>query len=75
MAVQPTIPYETLVTLVEQLSPEEQHDLLHRLQEHARQQALTDEEWQAAFQSLMIDRPLAGPILLRRDEWYDDDGR
>lgn len=75
MAVQLTIPYETLVALVEQLPPDEQRALLDRLQARARQQALTDEEWQAAFQSLLLDRPLAGPVPLRRVAWYDDDGR
>lgn len=75
MAVQLTIPYETLIALVEQLPPDEQRDLLHHIQERAEQRSLSDEEWQAAFQSLMIDRPLVGPISLRRSDWYDDDGR
>ncbi len=50
MAVQLTIPYETLVALVEQLPPDEQRDLLHRIQERAERQRLSDEEWQVAFQ-------------------------
>lgn len=75
MAVQLTIPYETLIALVEQLPPDEQRDLLHRIRERASQRALSDEEWQAAFQSLVIDRPLVGPVSLRRADWYDDDGR
>ena len=75
MAVQLTIPYETLVALVEQLSPDEQRDLLRRLQGRARQQALTDEEWRAAFQSLLIDAPMSGDFPIRRADWYDDDGR
>ncbi len=32
MAVQLTIPYETLIALVEQLPPDERRDLLHRIQ-------------------------------------------
>ncbi|HEY8598639.1 MAG TPA: hypothetical protein VIL85_09425 [Thermomicrobiales bacterium] len=75
MAVQLTIPYETLIALVEQLPPDEQRDLLQRIQERAEQRPLSDEEWQTAFQSLMIDRPLVGAIPLRRSDWYDDDGR
>ncbi len=73
MAVQLTIPYETLVALVEQLPADERRDLLHQLQEWAGRQALTEREWRAAFQSLILDRPLFGPIPLQRAEWYDDD--
>jgi hypothetical protein len=72
MAVQLIIPYETLITLVEQLPLDEQRDLLHRIRERAEQRSLSDEEWQAAFQSLIIDRPLVGPIPLRRTDWYSD---
>ena len=75
MAVQLTIPYETLVELVEQLPPEEQRNLLHRLQERMRQQALSDEEWQAAFRSLMIHAQVSDDFPIRRADWYDDDGR
>lgn len=75
MAVQLTIPYETLVALVEQLPPDEQRDLLRRLQGRARQQALTDEEWWAAFQSLLIGASVSGDFPIRRADWYDDDGR
>lgn len=75
MAVKLTIPYETLVALVEQLPADEQRDLLHRIQERAERRPLSDEEWQATFQSLLIDRPLVGSIPLRRSDWYDDDGR
>lgn len=75
MAVQLTIPYETLVALVEQLPADEQRDLLHRLQGRAGQQSLTEREWQATFQSLILDRPLVGPVPLQRTEWYDDDER
>ena len=74
MAVQLTIPYETLIALVEQLPPDKQRDLLQRIQERVEQRPLSDEEWQAAFRSLVIDRPLASPIPLRRAGWYDDDG-
>lgn len=75
MAVQLSIPYETLLALIEQLPPNEQHDLLHRLAGQVQHHTLTEKEWQATFQSAMIDRALAGPISLNRADWYDDDGR
>ncbi|HET8630201.1 MAG TPA: hypothetical protein VFL91_22490 [Thermomicrobiales bacterium] len=75
MAVQLTIPYETLVALVEQLPPDEQQDLLRRLRERTEQRVMTDAEWQAAFRSLRIDAPLGPAFSLRRADWYDDDER
>ncbi len=75
MAVQLTIPYETLLAPVKQLPPDEQRDLLHRVQAQLQRRSLTEEEWQATFQSAMLERPLAGPVPLNRADWYDDDGR
>ncbi len=75
MAVQLTIPYETLVALVEQLPPEERQDLLRRLRERTGQRALPDAARQAAFRSLLIDTPAGEAFPLRHADWYDDDGR
>lgn len=75
MAVQLTIPYETLVGLVEQLPPEERQDLLHRLQENPNRVLLTGAAWDAAFRSLLIDTPVSDDFPIRRADWYDDDGR
>lgn len=75
MAVQLTIPCETLVELVEQLPPEERQDLLHRLQEHPGRELPTGAAWDAAFRSLLIDAPVSDDFPTRRADWYDDDGR
>lgn len=75
MAVQLTIPYETLIALVEQLSPEERQDLPRRLRGGAGRHALSDAAWSVAFRPLLIDTPAGEAFPLRRADWYDDDGR
>jgi hypothetical protein len=75
MTVQLAISYETLVDLIDQLSPEERQELARRLDAAAKHAPVATAEWQAAFRALAIDLPLGGPVPLRRAEWYDDDGR
>ena len=75
MTVQLGISFETLVNLIDQLSPEERQDLARRLGVSARHAPGATEDWQAAFRALAIALPLGGPVPLRRAEWYDDDGR
>lgn len=76
MAVQLSIDYEQLVALVEQLSPEQQSDLLARLLEKSRTRQLTSQERKALLESMTID---LGSVLPgysdRREDWYGDDGR
>ncbi len=76
MAVQLSIDYEQLVALVEQLSPEQQTDLLARLLEKSRTRQLTSQERKALLESMTID---LGEVLPgysdRREDWYSDDGR
>jgi len=73
MTVQLPISYQTLVSLVEQLPAEQQQDLLHRLQEKAKQQALSKQEWSALFDSIKIDTPIGEGFSLDRKDWYDDE--
>lgn len=75
MAVQLTIPYETLVNLIEQLPPDEQEDLLHRLQERTQRRTVSPEEWAQVFDSLKISAPVGENFSLEREDWYDDDRR
>ena len=75
MAVQLTIPYETLVTLVEQLPPEERQDLARRLQAAPERLPPADDAWEAAFRVLLIDAPVGDDFSTTRADWYDDDGR
>ncbi len=68
MAVQLTIPYETLVELVEQLPPAQQRALIERVQHKTEAPASLSEqllifevgEWDPAW-------------TLRREDEYDDD--
>ncbi len=76
MAVQLDISYETLVSLVDKLPDEQQHDLLRRLLDKARNQALTVNDRLALLESMTVN---LGPVLPdysdRREDWYGDDGR
>lgn len=73
MAVQLTIPYETLVELVEQLPEVEQDALLERLaQRKARQ--LSAEEKKRLFHEAIIHTPVNEEPSIRREDWYGDDG-
>jgi hypothetical protein len=70
MSVQLNIPYETLVYLVAQLSPEQQEDLVHRVLAHQQErQKLSD-------QLLVFDPgPWPNKMSLRREDEYGDEGR
>ncbi len=74
MAVQLTIPYETLVELIEQLSAAEQQALIERLLS-AKQAALTRAERLAAYHASIMSVPLREEPSIRREDWYDDDAR
>lgn len=75
MAVQLTIPYETLVELVEQLPPEQQENLLQRIRTGKRANNLTRSERVAAYHTSIMNVPLREEPSIRREDWYDDDGR
>lgn len=76
MAVQLSIDYEQVVALVEQLSPEQQTDLLVRLIEKSKTRRLTGQERKAVLEAMTLD---LGAVVLgysdRREDWYSDDGR
>lgn len=68
MAVQLTIPYETLVELVEQLPPEQQRALIERVQHKTEDSATLSE------QLLIFEAGEWNPIwTLRREDEYGDD--
>lgn len=76
MAVQLNIPYETLVELVEQLSPEQQQNLVMRLLDKTKAHPLSKAEWKTLFESMTVDLGEVSPQYTdRRADWYDDDGR
>lgn len=75
MAVQLNIPYETLVTLVEQLPAQQQQELLVHLLQSTRERSLSKEEKQTLFHNSILNAPVNEAPSLRREDWYDDDGR
>ena len=74
MAVQLTIPYETLVELVEQLPNAQQEALLARLSQR-NSLRMTAEERIRLFNEAAIDAEINEAPSIRREDWYDDDGR
>ena len=76
MALQLPIRYEQLVELVEQLSEEQQKDLIKRLLTHqAQQRPLTVEEKLKLLDAVKLDLAINEEPSIRRVDWYDDDGR
>ncbi len=75
MAVRLNIPYETLVELVEQLPSDKQQDLLVRLLEKSKTRRLSKEERKALFHASILNIPVKEAPSVRREDWYDDDGR
>ena len=76
MAVQLSIDYEQVVALVEQLSPEQQTDLLVRLIEKSKTRRLTGQERKAVLEAMTLDLGAVLPGYSdRREDWYSDDGR
>ncbi len=75
MGVQLDIPYETLLKLVEQLPDEQKRDLLRHLAQTVQQRNSSADEWMRLLRSAQIDAPIAEVPSLRREDWYDDDGR
>ncbi len=76
MALQLPIRYEQLVELVEQLSEEQQKDLVKRLlTRQAQQRPLTVEEKLKLLDAVKLNVPVNEEPSIRRVDWYDDGGR
>ena len=75
MAVQLTIPYETLVALVEQLPEAEQKALIERVLSMNAAATASRTERLAAYHAAIMSVPLNEEPSIRREDWYDDDGR
>ena len=76
MVVQLPIQYEQLAELVEQLSEEQQKDLIKRmLTRQARQRPLTVEEKLKLLDAAKLDVAIREEPSIRRVDWYGDDGR
>ena len=74
MGVQLTIPYETLVKLVEQLPATQQKALLAKLSE-GETTPTTATQRLANYHANIDSTPLREEPSIRREDWYDDDGR
>lgn len=75
MLVHLPIPYETLVELVDQLPKAQQTALIQHLQEVVQGSNLTKEEKKALLKASFRNIPLNQEPSIRREDWYDDDGR
>lgn len=76
MALQLPIRYEQLVELVEQLSEEQQKDLIKRLlTRQAQQRPLTVEEKLKLLDAVKLNVAVNEEPSIRRVDWYDDDLR
>ncbi len=76
MAVQLSIPYETLVELVDQLDAEQKRQLVAHLSEGAQSRKLTAEEKISISRSMTLNLgPISPNFSDRREDWYGDDGR
>lgn len=76
MALRLPIEYEQLLELVEQLSEEQQRDLTKRLlARQAQQRPLTIEEKLKLLHAVKLDVAINEEPSVRREDWYDDDGR
>lgn len=84
MALQHPIRYEQLVELVEQLSEEQQKDLIKRLLTRdvthprsrlAQQRPLTVEEKLKLLDAVKLNVAVNEEPSIRRVDWYNDDGR
>ena len=76
MAIQLEIDYRQLVQLVDQLSEAEQNDLIRQvLLRRAEKRPLTSEEKMRLFDAAKIYSEVLNEPSMRREDWYDDDGR
>ncbi len=76
MAIQLNIDYSEVVQLVEQLSEEQQKDLIAQiLTQRARQRPLTAEEKIQLLDAAKLHNPVNQTPSVRRSDWYDDNGR
>ena len=75
MAVQLNIPYETLLGLIDQLPEEQKRDLLTQLLQQTRDRKLTTEEKLVLYHASILHNTVNEEPSIRREDWYDDDGR
>ncbi|PJF29550.1 MAG: hypothetical protein CUN52_07850 [Phototrophicales bacterium] len=68
--------YEQIAHLVDQLTEEQQQALIIRILTHrASQRSLTPEEKIQLLDMVKLDNLVNEIPSIRREDWYDDDGR
>lgn len=72
MAVQLSIPFETLVSLVEQLPDDQKLTLIERVQTHTDASTLSAAEKMTRLKSIQYDVTVIQEPSIRREDWYDD---
>lgn len=70
-----SVTYEQVVELVDQLPPHEQTQLVSHLLEMARARPLTSDEKMRLLRAVQIDVKVLCEPSIRREDWYNDDGR
>lgn len=69
------ITFDELVDLVDQLSSDDQIALMEHLQERTKQRLLSVDEKMRLLRTAQIDVEVNQEPSVRRQDWYDDDGR
>jgi len=67
--------YKDVLKMAEQLTLDEQETLARHLQQRAEEKKRRVEEWKKRFEAVMIRLPVLEEPSIRREDWYDDDGR
>lgn len=76
MAVQLTIDYDQLLELIDQLSEAQRKALIVRLlRQQAQEHTLTAEEKIQLLDAAKLHLAVNEQPSMRREDWYDDDGR
>ncbi|MEP6987037.1 MAG: hypothetical protein ABI970_15635 [Chloroflexota bacterium] len=76
MALQLTIDYETLLELVDQLTPEEQTRLMKYLRQKKTEETLDGDEFRVVFDNVMTERDVnAAEDSITKENWNADDVR
>ncbi len=70
-----SVTYSEVVSLAEQLSPLEQIELAAHLRHIASQRKLSKEEKLTLLKTKINHRAFKEEPSIRREDWYDDDGR
>ena len=67
--------FQEIVQLVDNLTPIEQTELISHLLEATKKRELSVQEKMKLLRSAQIDVEVVQEPSIRRQDWYDDDGR